>query len=260
MRGHSGTAEPTTCIHWPWFARFITRGSVQSVRAFLVEKGEMRMFILSTFTRRVLFGAICAGALIVATTTGALASGPAAPSVASAAAPAVSNCTAATCSFPLAVNPGLAAGKPFACPAMAQATATISVTNRFKTGALNDTLTLTGHKLPPKTGFDLFLVQHSAFDTGFSTFGFGWYQSDVESDASGNVSVSVRGVFDHETFVLQPPSTAVHTFNVGFWFDSPTAEATVCHSAKPAATPFNGEQNAGLLAMITKAAPLGLIH
>jgi hypothetical protein len=220
----------------------------------------MRMFMLSTFTRRVLVGGVCVAALVVATTTGALASGSPASVVAPAVTPAVSNCTSATCTFPLAVNPGLAAGKPFACPAMAQATATIAVTNRFKSGALNDNLTLTAKKLPPDTGFDLFLVQHSAFDTGFSTFGSGWYQSDVESNASGTVTVSVRGIFDHETFILNPPSSVVHTFNVGFWFDSPKSEAAVCHSATPAVTPFNGEQNAGLLAMITKGAPLGLIH
>jgi hypothetical protein len=220
----------------------------------------MRMSGLSTLTRRLLVAGVCVAALAIATTAGAFASGSPAAAVSPAVSPAVANCTAATCTFPLAVNPGLATGKPFACPAIAQATATISVTNRFKTGALNDVLTLTAHKLPPNTGFDLFLVQHSAFDTGFSNFGFGWYQSDVESNASGTATVTVRGIFDHETFVLNPPSSAVHTFNVGFWFDSPKAEATVCHSATPAATPFNGEQNAGLLAMITKGAPLGLIH
>lgn len=219
----------------------------------------MRRFIRSTFTGRLLVGGACVAAIVAATTTAALASGPGSVSSNSTVRAAAAGCTSATCSFALGVNPGLAAGKPFACPAMAQATATIAVTNRFKTGALNDTLTLTAHKLPPKTGFDLFLVQHSAFDSGFTNFGSGWYQSDVESDASGNATVSVKGVFDHETFILNSPSTVIRTFNVGFWFDSPAQEATVCHSAAPAKTPFNGEQDAGLLAMITKAAPLGTI-
>lgn len=159
------------------------------------------------------------------------------------------------------MNPGLTAGHPFACPAIAHAKASISVTNRFKSGALNDTMTLTASGLPPSTGFDLFLVEHSPFDSGFTTFGFGWYQSDVESDSSGRVTVKVIGIFDRETFIENPssPTTPVHTFNVGFWFDSPATEASKCGSAVPAATPFNGEQNAGLLAMITSGAPLGNI-
>lgn len=220
----------------------------------------MPRFTLSTLTKRLILGGVCVAAIVATTTTGALAEGPQARAAQPAASAAVAGCTAATCSFTLSVNPGLGAGHAFACPAIAAATASIVVTNRFKTGALNDTLTLTAHKLPPKTGFDLFLVQHSAFDAGFTNFGSGWYQSDVESDASGNATVSVKGIFDHETFVLNSPSTVIHTFNVGFWFDSPTQEAAVCHSATPAKTQFNGEQNAGVLAMITKAAPLGTIH
>lgn len=222
----------------------------------------MGTFMHFTFTRRLLVcvaSVVAVVAMVAATTTGAFAGGTAAPAGTRTAA-ATGGCTARACGFALSVNPGLGAGKPFACPAMAHATATIVVTNRFRLDASNDTLTLTASKLPPRTGFDLFLVQHSAFDVGFSGFGFGWYQSDVESDARGNVAVSVRGIFDHETFVLNPPNGVVRTFNVGFWFDSPSREATVCHSATPAATPFNGEQNAGLLAMITKGAPLGLIH
>jgi hypothetical protein len=33
----------------------------------------------------------------------------------------------------------------------------------------------------------------------------------------------------------------------------------VCGSATPATTPFNGEQNAGLLAMITQGEPLQFV-
>ena len=51
----------------------------------------------------------------------------------------------------------------------------------------------------------------------------------------------------------------IHTFNVGFWFDSPTQEQQVCKSTAPAPTPFNGEQNAGLLAMITRGEPLRFV-
>lgn len=220
----------------------------------------MRSFRTSGFAGRLLIAGVGVATVIAATTTAALAGSSKAASPASTTPRAATACTSVTCTYTLFTNPGLAAGKPFACPAMAHAAANISVTNRFRRDALNDVMTLTAHGLPAKTGFDLFLVTNSPFDTGFTTFGFGWYQSDVESDSHGNVSVQVRGIFDHETFVLNPPKTVERTLNVGFWFDSPSREASVCHSAAPAATPFNGEQNAGLLAMITKGAPLGLIR
>ena len=65
-----------------------------------------------------------------------------------------------------------------------------------------------------------------------------------------------------ETFIENPasPFTPIHTFNVGFWFDSPAHEQAACGNATaPAATPFNGEQNAGLLAMITHGEPLQFV-
>jgi hypothetical protein len=71
------------------------------------------------------------------------------------------------------------------------------------------------------------------------------------------------GIFDKETFVEDPASAfaPVHTYNVGFWFNSPSEEQQVCGNASaPAATPFNGEQNAGLLAMISRGAPLQMIQ
>jgi hypothetical protein len=116
--------------------------------------------------------------------------------------------------------------------------------------------------LPRKTAFDMFLVEHSPFDANFSGFGFGWYQSDLQSDAHGNAIVKVRGIFDKETFIENPaaPFDPIHTYNVGFWFNSPTDEQRVCgNQTAPAPTPFNGEQNAGLLAMITQGGPLQLV-
>ena len=95
-----------------------------------------------------------------------------------------------------------------------------------------------------------------------SSFGFGWYQSDVNSDSYGKASVQVQGIFDKETFIENPssPFTPIHTFNVGFWFNSPVHEKAVCGNATaPAKTPFNGEQNAGLLAMITQGEPLQFV-
>jgi hypothetical protein len=163
------------------------------------------------------------------------------------------------------VNPGLLDGKPFACPAIQHAVASVTVRNRFATHADNDTLTLHASGLPPNTGFDLFLVEHSPFDADFASsgFGVGWYQSDLESNAAGVAEVRVVGIFDKETFVLERvnPLSLVHTYNVGFWFNSPSEEQQVCGNAStPAQTPFNGEQNAGLLAMISRGAPLQMIQ
>ena len=173
-------------------------------------------------------------------------------------------CTSNVCRFQLFVNPGLGAGKPFACPAIQNATGTIQVLNRFATGQQNDIMLVSASGLPPNTAFDLFLVENSPIDfaSGFPGFGFAWYQSDLQSDSQGNASVQVRGIFDVETFIQPPfaPNTAppspVHTYNVGFWFNSPQEEASVCPSAVPSPQPFNGEQNSGLLAMITSGGPL----
>jgi hypothetical protein len=153
-------------------------------------------------------------------------------------------CTKRICTFELQVNPGLQPGKPFACPAIQNARARITITNRFVTGAQNDIMVLTARGLPKNTGFDMFLVQNSPLDQGtFPGFGFGWYQSDIQSNSYGHAEVTVRGIFDQETF----------------WFNSPDEEAKVCPSATPAKTPFNGEQNAGLLAMITQGEPLQFV-
>lgn len=173
------------------------------------------------------------------------------------------DCTERSCTFELQVNPGLQPGKPFACPAIQNAQARISITNRFVTGAQNDLMVLTARGLPPNTGFDMFLVENSPLDAGtFPGFGFGWYQSDIQSNSDGHAKVSVRGIFDKETFIENPADlfNPIHTFNVGFWFNSPDEEAKVCPSATPAKTPFNGEQNAGLLAMITQGEPLQFVH
>jgi hypothetical protein len=171
-------------------------------------------------------------------------------------------CTKVFCTFPLFVNPGLQAGKPFACPAIQQAKASITIKNRFAIDAQNDVMTLMAKGLPQKTAFDMFLVENSPLDANFPGFGFGWYQSDLQSDAHGNAIVKVRGIFDKETFIENPANqfVPIHTYNVGFWFNSPTDEQKVCgNPTAPAATPFNGEQNAGLLAMITKGEPLQLV-
>jgi hypothetical protein len=171
-------------------------------------------------------------------------------------------CQRAICTFQLQVNPGLLSGQPFACPAIQHAHARITISDRFITGAQNDVMILTASGLPKNTGFDVFLVQNSPLDSGFAGFGFGWYQSDLESDSTGHTQVNMQGVFDKETFIVNPADAFVpiHTFNVGFWFNSPTEQQQVCgNQTTPATTPFNGEQNAGLLAMITQGEPLQFV-
>lgn len=168
------------------------------------------------------------------------------------------------CFASLSVNPALLSGGALPCPAIQKASATILVTNRAADGGLKDEMTLYGFGLPPNTGFDLFTVQNTPLDTNtqFSGFGFGWYQSDVQSDSAGRIVVNVEGVFDVETFIENPsaPFTPIHTYNVGIWFDSPTAQQAVCgYAGPPAKTPFNGQQNAGTLAMITAHEPLSQI-
>ena len=52
-----------------------------------------------------------------------------------------------------------------------KATAHITITNRFVSGAQNDKMTLSASGLPTNTGFDLFLVQNSPLDSGtFSAY------------------------------------------------------------------------------------------
>lgn len=231
----------------------------------------MRQFTGSRFAQSLSRQLVVGAALLVAvlaSTMGSAAAHPAASHapkalVARTLATTTGPCASEKCTFELKVNPGLGPGKRFFCPAIQQAKATITITNRFVTGAQNDEMSLKAEGLPKNTGFDIFLVEHSAFDPGFAgAFGFGWYQSDLQSNGEGVASVKMQGIFDKETFIENPadPFNPIHTFNVGFWFNSPTDQAKVCGSVTPAKTPFNGEQNAGLLAMMTSGGPLQLVQ
>jgi hypothetical protein len=238
----------------------------------LSHEAPTRQIIRSRFARRSLKPSLAAIAallmlILAAATVSAASYTPKAQAAqtaqaAQALAVTTSPCASAKCRFQLKVNPALLSGGRFACPAIQNATATITITNRFATNAQNDVMTLKAEGLPKNTGFDLFLVQHSPFEAGFGGFGFGWYQSDLQSNEKGEASVRVQGIFDKETFIENPadPFTPIHTFNVGFWFNSPTDQAAVCGGPTPPTGPFNGEQNAGLLAMITSGGPLQLVR
>lgn len=136
---------------------------------------------------------------------------------------------------------------------------------RVESNGQNETLTLKATGLPANTAFDLFITQLPN-----APFGVSWYQSDLQSDASGNASVKVIGRFNIETFTVAPgagpapvtfPTDAssnpafapVQMYHVGFWFNSP-ADA-VKAGCPGTVTPFNGEHNAGVQAMSTRNFP-----
>jgi hypothetical protein len=122
------------------------------------------------------------------------------------------------------------------------------------------------HGLPPKTEFDLFVIQ-----VPNAPFGLSWYQGDIETDAHGRGTGTFLGRFSIETFIVAPgmapapvvhhnppfpdassnPATApVHTFHLGLWFNSPQdAAAAGCPDT---VTPFNGDHTAGIQALSTR--------
>jgi hypothetical protein len=126
-------------------------------------------------------------------------------------------------------------------------------------GNLRDTLTLTLKNVKPGLAFDLFTVEHSNQlfngdpDPGFTNFGLAWYQSDVEADDLGTATVTIKTILLNQIFGFDPgvalPPT--NTFHVGFWFNDPNDAAT-CGFNVNNPTPFNGEHEAGPLAMISR--------
>jgi len=136
----------------------------------------------------------------------------------------------------------------------------------------NDTLTLQLSGVKPNLAFDLFTVERTPlnpdgtpgnpdFAGAGNSFGLAWYQSEIEADGSGQARVKIKTILLDEIFGLDldipeidatSPETTHHTFHVGFWFDNP-ADAAACGFSGQ--TPFNGEQNAGPLAMISVPNP-----
>jgi hypothetical protein len=136
-----------------------------------------------------------------------------------------------------------------------------------KRGNLNDTLAIHVIGLKPNLTFDLFTVQRSPFladgskDPDFpGTFGLAWYQSDLDADDNGNADINMplRSIFLDQIFgfdgdknpdgsAILPP---VNTYHVGFWFNMPS-DAAPCGFDVSTPRPFNGEHQAGPLAMIS---------
>ncbi len=123
----------------------------------------------------------------------------------------------------------------------------------------------------PNTGFDLFVLQIPD-----KPFGVAWYQSDLETGATGSGNVTVQGIFNKETFSLsqggvtggaQTGATQAVTdtnvtfqptsqYHLGLWFATPQDAAR--NGCPTTVTPFNGEQNAGIQALSTREFPAGL--
>lgn len=142
---------------------------------------------------------------------------------------------------------------------LTSATATVRVVSH----GVSETMTVSAAGLPANTNFDLFITQLPN-----APFGVSWYQSDLESNSSGNASVTVIGRFNVETFAVAPGVGAaptphpgkdaasnpafspIHTFHVGFWFNSPADAVTA--GCPGTVTPFNGDHTAGIQAMSTR--------
>jgi hypothetical protein len=134
-------------------------------------------------------------------------------------------------------------------------------------GKQNDIMQVWIHGMPRGAEFDLFVIQQPA-----KPFGVSWYQTDVNADRHGNGSATVRGIFDKETFSVSPGGTTTfaptHQYHLGLWFNSPRTPFNLgCEpgAPNPVATPFNGEQHAGIQVLNTaqfpvNAGPLSHVH
>ena len=134
-------------------------------------------------------------------------------------------------------------------------------------GNLNDTMKVSVSGMPANAGFDLFVIQQPT-----APFGVSWYQTDVQANAYGNGSATVKGVFDVETFSVSPGGTTTfsptHQYHLGLWFNDPSVPFNLgCEpgATSPVVTPFNGEQDAGIQVLNTaqfpvNAGPLSHVH
>jgi len=125
-------------------------------------------------------------------------------------------------------------------------------------GDLNDALFLSGENIKPKLKFDMFTVENGSLladgtpDPNFKNFGLAWYQSDLEANDHGRMRVNIRTILLDQIFGFAPNVNLAPTgtFQLGFWFNDPQ-DAVACGFDASKPTPFNGEHQAGPLAMIS---------
>jgi hypothetical protein len=154
--------------------------------------------------------------------------------------------------FRLAPNPAVQAC--LGVPGGPAPSATVTVLR----GEANDILILRARNLKPNLAFDLFTVQNSSLlangqpDPAFANFGLAWYQSDVQADSNGNAEVVIKTILFDQIFGFDPAVglAPTNTFHVGFWFNNPN-DAAACGFDVSKPTPFNGEHQAGPVAMIS---------
>jgi hypothetical protein len=156
--------------------------------------------------------------------------------------------TASSFSFPLTASSSAIS----ACLPQAAGHATITP------GSLNDAMKVTLTGMPANTGFDLFVIQQPT-----APFGVAWYQSDIQTNSLGTGSVTVRGIFNVETFSVSVGGTTTfsptHQYHLGVWFNDPTVPFNLgCEpgATTPVVTPFNGEQHAGIQVVNTATFPV----
>jgi len=125
-------------------------------------------------------------------------------------------------------------------------------------GKANDLLELEIKNFKPDLDFDVFTVENApqlsdgtANPNFKGNFGFAWYQSDLHSNHQGQGAIVLKTILLDQIFGFDagrgvPP---VNTFNVGFWFNNPQ-DAAACGFT--GSTPFNGEHQAGPVAMISR--------
>jgi hypothetical protein len=123
--------------------------------------------------------------------------------------------------------------------------------------SLNDTMKVSVSGLAPNTGYDLFVIQLPG-----KPFGISWYQSDLQTDSTGEGSVTVKGIFNKETFSVSTGGTTTfsptHQYHLGLWFNDPKVPFNLgCEpgATSPIVTPFNGEQHAGIQVLNTSKFP-----
>lgn len=126
-------------------------------------------------------------------------------------------------------------------------------------GNLLDTMNVSLHNVKPGLAFDVFTVERSKLlsngqvDPGFSgKFGLAWYQSDLETNGQGGGATQVKSILLDQIFGFDADTSLgpINTFHVGAWFNNPN-DAAPCGFDPTKPTPFNGEHNAGPVALIS---------